>query len=81
MAKKETVVKIARNPEFKGTFRPGTMRAAYAERMDTLVGHPLSDFADSVDKNCPALTKKGTAEPVNGWVTYLTGENGPFLVK
>jgi hypothetical protein len=81
MAKKEKVAVIRENPEFKGTFRPGTMRAAYAERMQGLVGHTLSDFADSVAEDCPALTKKGTAEPVKGWVTYLTGENGPFLVS
>jgi hypothetical protein len=81
MAKKEKVAVIRENPEFKGTFRPGTMRAAYAERMASLVGHTLSDFADSVQEDCPALTKKGTAEPVKGWVTYLTGENGPFLVS
>jgi hypothetical protein len=81
MAKKEKVATIARNPEFKGTFRPGTMRAAYAERMDSLVGSTLSDFADSCAADCPALTKKGAPEPIKGWVTYLTGENGPFLVS
>lgn len=81
MAKKETVRKIAANPDFKGTFRPGTMRAAYAERMGAFVGKPLSDFAESCAKDCPALTKKGTPEPIKGWITYLTGDNGPFLVK
>ncbi len=81
MAKKEKVAVIRENPEFKGTFRPGSMRAAYAERMAGLVGHTLSDFADSCAADCPALTKKGGAEPVKGWVTYLTGENGPFLVS
>ncbi len=81
MAKKEKVAVIRANPDFKGTFRPGSMRAAYAERMDSLVGHKLSDFVDSVAADCPALTKKETAEPVKGWITYLTGENGPFLVS
>jgi hypothetical protein len=81
MAKKETVRKIAANPEFKGTFRPGTMREAYATRMGEFVGRPLAEFAESVATDCPALTKKGTAEPIKGWVTYLTGDSGPFLVK
>ncbi|NOQ49144.1 MAG: hypothetical protein GQ553_00545 [Nitrosomonadaceae bacterium] len=82
MAKKaEKVATIRANPDFKGTFRPGTMRAAYAERMASLSGQPLSAFVDSVADDCPALTKKNTAEPVKGWITYLTGENGPFLVS
>ena len=66
MAKKEKVAVIRANPEFKGTFRPGSMRAAYAERMGELAGHTLSDFADSVGADCPALSKKGTAKPVKG---------------
>jgi len=78
---KEKVAKIARNPEFKGTFRPGTMRASYAQRMEDFVGKPLSAFVDSCTEDCPHLTKKNTKEPVKGWVAFLTGENGAFLVK
>ena len=82
MSKKTTKVAVIRaNPEFKGTFRPGSMRAAYAERMASLAGQPLSAFVDSVAADCPALTKKATAEPVKGWITYLTGDSGPFLVS
>ena len=82
MSKKTAKIAVIRaNPEFKGTFKPNTMRAAYAERMASLSGKPLSEFVQSCQDDCPHLTKKGTAEPVKGWVTFLTGENGPFVIS
>lgn len=81
MAKKTTVPVIRANPDFKGAYKPNTMRAAYADRMAEFVGKPVSAFVESVAADCPHLTKKGTAEPVKGWITFLTGENGQFTIS
>ena len=82
MAKSKAKIAVIRaNPDFKGAYKPNTMRAAYAERMASLVGKPLSEFVASCEADCPALTKKQTAEPVRGWVTFLTAENGPFVIS
>ena len=76
---KENTIQVRKG--YKGSYRAGTARAAYQERMAQFVGKPLSAFVASCEEDCPALTKKGTPEPVKGWITFLTGANGPFVLK
>lgn len=82
MAKSKAKIAVIRaNADFKGGYKPNTMRAAYADRMAQFVGKPVSEYVASCEADCPHLTKKNTAEPVKGWVTFLTTENGPFVIS
>ncbi len=66
----------------KANYRTDSARDLYAARMGTFVGQPLSAFIASVEADVPSVPGKGKlkgkAEPVSGWVAFLTGDNGPF---
>ncbi len=81
MSKQTKTPVIRANPAFKGSFKPNTARSAYAAVMQANLGKPVSAFVTACAANCPQLTKKGTVEPVKGWVTFLTGKNGPFVIS
>ena len=65
---------IAANPKFKGNYSGA--RAAYAAAMQGFIGKPVSAFVAHVATNPPSMPKTGKlagkAEPVAGWVSFLT---------
>ena len=81
MPKQEKIATIQARSGYKGAYRAGSARALYAERMAGFVGQPVAEFVASCESECPQHTKKGTAEPIKGWITFLTAENGPFVIS
>lgn len=67
------------------SYRANSARDLYATRMGEFVGQPLSAFVASVEADIPSVPGKGKlkgkAEPVTGWVAFLTGDNGPFQLS
>lgn len=81
MAKAKTPTIQLGTAKFSG--RATSARALYHARMGDFVGKPLADFVASCAANPPSVPSKGklagTAEPVKGWVSWLT-RNGFYTV-
>ena len=88
MANAKTPV-LAANPAFKGNYSGA--RAAYQAAMAGFIGKPVSAFVAHATANPPSMPKTGKlagkAEPVAGWVSFLTkpsGKNGQtpaYIIK
>ena len=70
---------IANNPKFKGTY--GGARGTWAAAMAPFIGQPVTAFTAHIAKaGHPTLPQSGKstgkAEPVAGWVSFLTKPSG-----